>query len=276
MTKAEAAELLNLSATAGTEEVRSRFQEMYSDYQIRLTNAPTPNLKKVYQKSLEDLRIACEVLHPGLGVESPRDLPSAQPVHGASAAARPIPPGVDRRIVPPTPIPPGDNKRQTVWLILAAVCASAAAFFAIEWMQATDASAKLRTFLSKDVNEQYALLKKDADFAPGLLVTLEGIQNGKFQICNLSTGTVRVTSLTSNYRSTEGKFKTFNSTTYDWYSWNINAGAKKALDFVRGNATIWDGSVIFYSLGINYRDQDYIVSGSWSDVKDGCIKLKLD
>jgi hypothetical protein len=45
--------------------VRRRYQKLYNDFQVRLTNAPTPALKKMYQKNIQDLRTACDVLCPG-------------------------------------------------------------------------------------------------------------------------------------------------------------------------------------------------------------------
>lgn len=65
MTVAEAAEILGLWPGTPADEVRRRYQKMYNDFQIRLTNAPTPSLKRMYQKNIQDLRSACEVLSPG-------------------------------------------------------------------------------------------------------------------------------------------------------------------------------------------------------------------
>jgi predicted component of type VI protein secretion system len=65
MTEAEAAEILGLWPGSPAEEVRRRYQKLYNDFQVRLTNAPTPSLKKMYQKSIQDLRTACDVLCPG-------------------------------------------------------------------------------------------------------------------------------------------------------------------------------------------------------------------
>jgi predicted component of type VI protein secretion system len=66
MDPAEAAEMLGLWPGSPPEEVRKRYQKMYNDFQIRLTNAPTPSLKKMYQKNLQDLRAAAETLAPGV------------------------------------------------------------------------------------------------------------------------------------------------------------------------------------------------------------------
>jgi predicted component of type VI protein secretion system len=65
MSAAEAAELIGLWPGSPPEEVRKRYQKLYNDFQIRLTNAPTPALKKMYQRNMQDLKVACEVISPG-------------------------------------------------------------------------------------------------------------------------------------------------------------------------------------------------------------------
>jgi predicted component of type VI protein secretion system len=65
MSPAEAAELIGLWPGSPPDEVRKRYQKLYNDFQIRLTNAPTPALKKMYQRHMQDLRTACEVIAPG-------------------------------------------------------------------------------------------------------------------------------------------------------------------------------------------------------------------
>jgi predicted component of type VI protein secretion system len=65
MNPAEAAEMLGLWPGSPPDEVRKRYQKLYNDFQIRLTNAPTPSLKKMYQKNIQDLRAAAEALAPG-------------------------------------------------------------------------------------------------------------------------------------------------------------------------------------------------------------------
>jgi len=65
MSEAEAAEILGLWPGSPPDEVRRRYQKLYNDFQIRLTNAPTPSLKKMYQKNIQDLKMACDVICPG-------------------------------------------------------------------------------------------------------------------------------------------------------------------------------------------------------------------
>jgi hypothetical protein len=65
MTEAEAAELLGLWPGTPAEDVRRRYQKLFNDFQIRITNAPTPALKKMYQKNIQDLKTAADLISPG-------------------------------------------------------------------------------------------------------------------------------------------------------------------------------------------------------------------
>ena len=66
MSATEAAEILGLAPGALADEVRRSYQRIYNDLQIRLTNAPTATLKRMYQKNLQNLKQAAEVLAPGV------------------------------------------------------------------------------------------------------------------------------------------------------------------------------------------------------------------
>ncbi len=66
MSAMEAAEILGLAPGAAADEVRRSYQRIYNDLQIRLTNAPTATLKRMYQKNLQNLKQAAEVLAPGV------------------------------------------------------------------------------------------------------------------------------------------------------------------------------------------------------------------
>ncbi len=66
MAVAEASEILGLAPGTPAAEVRKKYQKIYNDLQIRLTNAPTSSLKRMYQKNLQNLKAAAEVLSPGV------------------------------------------------------------------------------------------------------------------------------------------------------------------------------------------------------------------
>ena len=71
LTVAEAAEILGVAPGAPGHEVRKKYQKIYNDLQIRLTNAPTASLKRMYQKNLQSLKAAAEVISPGALSEKP-------------------------------------------------------------------------------------------------------------------------------------------------------------------------------------------------------------
>ena len=65
MTAAQAAEVLGVTAGAPPADVRRQYQRLHNDLQIRMTNTPSPSLKRMYQKNLQELKLACELLAPG-------------------------------------------------------------------------------------------------------------------------------------------------------------------------------------------------------------------
>ena len=65
MTHAQAAEVLGVASGALPAEVRRQYQRLHNDLQIRMTNTPSPSLKRMYQKNLQELKMACELLAPG-------------------------------------------------------------------------------------------------------------------------------------------------------------------------------------------------------------------
>jgi hypothetical protein len=65
MSAAEAAELLGVVPGAPAADVRRQYQKLHNDLHVRMTNTPSPSLRRMYQKNLQELRTACEVLAPG-------------------------------------------------------------------------------------------------------------------------------------------------------------------------------------------------------------------
>jgi predicted component of type VI protein secretion system len=65
MSPAQAADLLGVAPGAPAAEVRRQYQKLHNDLQVRMTNTPSPSLKRMYQKNLQELKLACEVLAPG-------------------------------------------------------------------------------------------------------------------------------------------------------------------------------------------------------------------
>ncbi len=65
MSPAQAAELLGVPVHAPAAEVRRQYQKLHNDLHVRMTNTPSPSLRRMYQKNLQELKTACEVLAPG-------------------------------------------------------------------------------------------------------------------------------------------------------------------------------------------------------------------
>ena len=65
MSAAQAAELLGVAPGTPPAEVRRHFQKLHNEIQVRITNTPSPSLRRMYQKNLQELKTACEVLAPG-------------------------------------------------------------------------------------------------------------------------------------------------------------------------------------------------------------------
>ena len=92
MTREDALELLQLSAGATRKQIQEQYTELFNDYQIRLEHAPTPALRKLYQRNLGELESAHRLLTADFSEAGVGDLPAAEPVY------------VDRSV--PTPPPP--------------------------------------------------------------------------------------------------------------------------------------------------------------------------
>src|SRR4051812_43534700 len=80
MTFAEATEMLQLSGTPTPDEAERRFRDLYSEFQLRLTNAPTPQLRALYQSRLAEIAVARDIVAQHANTEEQSmDLPIARP-----------------------------------------------------------------------------------------------------------------------------------------------------------------------------------------------------
>ncbi len=266
MTKEEAATLLGVSTNAAPNEVRQRYQELYSEYQIRLTNAPTPGLKKAYQKNLQEFQEASQTLCPQSLIDSTQDLPAAQPslvsemeVLTPSNRSRAVAKSDAISSAPaPDAMQAGLPKSTMIAAVLGVICLAAASFFGIKWTSATGALAKQE--------EQGALLKQIAPL----------LQNGKFEVQNQSAMPVTIISLGATYLDDEGKYKTYNSTDYEEDEWELRPGQRMKREKVVGTKTVWDGRVIFYAVDLRYKGQGYLLIGAWKNLEGGVLKIALD
>src|SRR6266540_966629 len=79
MNRADAAAILNIDPAASPEETRRAYQELFTEHQFRLTNAPTPGLKSLYQSRLRELDEARDILLAQEPTDATLDLPTDQP-----------------------------------------------------------------------------------------------------------------------------------------------------------------------------------------------------
>ena len=85
MTPPEATERLNCEANASPAEVEAAYNAQYSELQLRLDQAPTAQMKQIYQRRLQELEQAKTVLLTGgtVNVGDPTaDLPGKTPTYG--------------------------------------------------------------------------------------------------------------------------------------------------------------------------------------------------
>ena len=110
MTRADAAAILQIPPTASAEEARRAYQELFTEHQVRLTNAPTPALRNLYQARLREIDEARDAM---LAQESAddTDLPLAEPkLPGTSGAGWRS--EADSRREPVQPAPPARSGSQ--------------------------------------------------------------------------------------------------------------------------------------------------------------------
>jgi hypothetical protein len=289
MTKTEAEEFLSLPQTANFDDVRSRFQELYSDYHIRLTNAPTATLKRVYQRNLEELRLACETLAPGMVFTTPQDLPAAEPVQGFAEAkttqhnSGPSQSTRQKEVAPPKGEVRGSSRSLNIAIVLLALVGAIGIVLGVLWFRAAQQRDSLNAFLTASPDEQLTYLTHHEKLAPSLLQSLVLLKNGKLSVCNDSDSPIDVTWVITNYRGSDGMFHTFNSKNYPtmdnngepvWVKWHIGGnGGRQTFNMTKGSDLLWDGSVVTYALGVHYDDREYVRGGAWSTVQDGCVHI---
>jgi hypothetical protein len=101
MNRTDAAKILNVDPSASPEEARRAYQELFTEHQVRLTNAPTPALRSLYQSRLLELDEAKDALLATDAGDETSDLPTDQP--SIPSSQRSVEP--PQRTPPPPPPP---------------------------------------------------------------------------------------------------------------------------------------------------------------------------
>lgn len=277
MTKTDAAGLLGVSEEAPVAEVRRRYESLHNDYQIRLTNAPTPALKKTYQQKLQELGEAGETLHPGLMTATVGgDLPSTEPmIVEASAPRASSAHKVDpanrsgargrqaTRVTEPSGLP-----RSTVAVGIAAVILAAAlSFIGLRWWQVDEQ-------LRKAVAERETLAKSESDLKHRADAMDRLMYADRLRVRNLSKNVVRISAAAFVYRDASGAVKLAHSGNYDYPSWDIRPGGITTLDPEMARGRLWDGAVLYYALLVEYPGvEPFLKAGVWADDIDRLDKV---
>lgn len=79
MNRTDAATILGIDASASAEEAKRAYQELFTEHQVRLTNAPTPALRSLYQARLLELDEARDAFLTQSLSDADSDLPTDQP-----------------------------------------------------------------------------------------------------------------------------------------------------------------------------------------------------
>ncbi|MCF8364988.1 MAG: hypothetical protein K9H16_04360 [Bacteroidales bacterium] len=283
MQKDEALQLLNLKDNATSEEIVAKYNEQYSDYQVRLTNAPTPNLKKLYQKNLQELEEAKSVLISGTDTDT-SELVSKTPVYGSK-------PQTTTRNRPPVNSAPEKTRKDTkkepegsrknilvLALIIVLIVGISGSYFLYTMY---DGGQKEIASLKVDKNK---LIEENQNLS-NLVAELEGLKkayndittNHKIKIANKGTGAITIVSLVAVFKNDEGKWEK-----YECLGRSLNAGgiikpgSSYSPEVVRGAEVIWNGSAIFYSLKLESGSKKIQQAGFYNDdASEGVINLKF-
>lgn len=277
MNKQEAYIILGLNDGADQTEINSKFQEIYSDYQIRLSNAPTPNLKKLYQKNLQELEDAYHVL---LGNENTSsELPSSTP---QLEVKKPVERKNPEAIVSPTaqaktpsfqspdkaPAAPSGSSKKGMLIggLLGLIGLGAAVLFGLLYFQ-----------MQKESDTELAKIKAEQDKQAEAIAEAEVykkvFKQEKFKIKNTGSKNLNIMILIATYMNDKQELEK-----KEYYvGKTLESGKTYDAMIVTGSRTEYDGSVISYALTFKYDGYEYTTGGIYSqDAADGTLKINMD
>ncbi len=264
MTKSEAQNILAVHEGESAEKVKQKYGEMQNDYQMRLTNAPTPNLKRLYQKNILELNSAFELLCPNIDHLVASELPSSEPNFDTKFES----PKVTRENFdnPPKTKKRAKKKEEgkgNVW-------ASIAVGLIILLL-----SISILGFI--EYNNQTEIAKDQADAIDKQALNLEKFNknfiNGKFKIKNNGKKPFTISWLIISYTDENNEIQKYAKSVNQI----IKSGGTKEFSETKGGDVVWDGSVIFYVCKIKKSNGISYQSGIWSkDQKGGQLKWNWD
>lgn len=256
----EAAALLGVHANATPEEVKARYAERAADLEARLANARTPHLKATYQRNLDELRRAAELLSPGFTTVDVADLPAAAPTVVPDELDMSIPAPVRAALAekPPESAEPrsGLPPVPTVALGFATMGMLALmAFFGLS-------SSKAAKALQKKLDDPAITQERDKAItfkAIEELAAQKVLDNGRLRLCNKGSQTYELAWLGAVYATVSpdtGKaiLRTFNSDfCRSEFKFAIPAGGEQEMS-LKGSTDrcVWDGRAVFYAAAFRH------------------------
>jgi len=253
--------VLTLEPGASAETIEKRFNELYSDMQIRLTNAPTPNLKKLYQKNLQELEDAFAFLTAGAKVSN--DLPSARPTIAN-----------DRDFVPPQRVQPTVQTNSKAQKAIAKKSGPTPALIAGYALAILFLAAVVLVYnLYSKRGDEIVKLQGELEMHNKKTDLYKYLENGKFKIRNEGNEPLEIVSYVINYVDEDFKMKKVVSED----KVIVKPGQTEPLEKIDGANKVWDGSVVSFALEINVGKKYTVIGGMWKDVagKDGVYTLNF-
>lgn len=238
-------EILGLPESASTADIQKKYQELFDDYHIRLTNAPTPALKKLYQKNLQEIEDAYAMLHIGAINNTAKEsnvLPSSRPTANtvvAESSKSEVTAGrnfqqessANRGSKSNNSSKQSQNKGISLNLfvgvsvvLIALTCLAIMLYF--QGKTEVDAMVKVQ-------NENADLLKHKSF-----------LKNGKMKIENQLTKEIAIVGLRVTYLDEKNELARFVGDDIIY----IEPGKSANLDQYKNGKLIWDGSVLSYGL----------------------------
>lgn len=115
MNRTDAATILSIDPSASPEEAKRAYQDLFTEHQVRLTNAPTPALRSLYQARLLELDEARDAFLANSVSDADADLPTDQPsIPTYRTSQPPPPPPGSSGPAPRTPPPPPPQQQERV------------------------------------------------------------------------------------------------------------------------------------------------------------------
>ena len=251
----EAAALLGVHPQAGADEVKARYTELAADLETKLANARTPHLKNTYQKNLDELRKAAELLSPGFTTVDVGDLPAAAPTVVPDEMDISLPEAVRQMgekppdaAEPKAGLPP--TSAVTIGFITMGLIAMSA-FFNLS-------AGKMKKELDKRMADPAIVkAKEDAQKYKAIepLAQAGILNNGTLKLCNKGTQPYEVAWMGAVYsaKSADTGQMVLGSFNSGWCGAELKVtvpvGGEQAVD-VRGSdlRCRWDGKGLFYAI----------------------------